>query len=241
MYNIYMYIQIYLHIYIHIYIYTYIYKYIHTYIYTYIYSHIYIYIYIHICIRETKNNHDTWKCVPCNSKRYFFCQQLISTATFKSNSINKTFKICHRVNWKSRFVIYLLECHICSIQYVGKSGTPFNNRLNNHRKDVKNLNIIPACKHFNRLDHDFNSHRKIIIIELRNIRTTSTEALKERLKQWENLWIMKLETLALGLNQDLNWIHLMQSFCSPPLIFVSAYGQKWQKFDISRENGHGQN
>ena len=34
---------------------------------------------------------------------------------------------------------------------------------------------------------------------------TSTETLKERLKQQENFWIMKLKTLApLGLNQDLN-------------------------------------
>ena len=30
----------------------------------------------------------------------------------------------------------------------------------------------------------------------RNIRTTSIETLKERLKQREHLWIMKLETLA---------------------------------------------
>ena len=69
-----------------------------------------------------------------------------------------------------------------------------------------NPNAIPACKHFNKHDYDFNNHGKIIIIEqLRNIRTTSTETFKERLKQRENFWIMKLETLApLGLNQDLN-------------------------------------
>ena len=128
----------------------------------------------------------------------------VSTTTFKSNQTNKTFKIYHRVNCKSSFVIYQLECYICNIQYVGKSETPFNIRLNNHRKDVKNPNAIPACKHFNRHDHDFNNHGKIIIIEqLRNIRTTSTEKLKERLKQRENFWLMKLETLEpLGLNQD---------------------------------------
>ena len=53
---------------------------------------------------------------------------------------------------------------------------------------------------------DFNNHRKIIIMEqLRNIHTTSTETLKERIKQRENFWIMKLGTLAsLGLNLDLN-------------------------------------
>ena len=45
----------------------------------------------------------------------------------------------------------------------------------------------------------------IVIEKLRNIRKTSTETLKERLKQRENFWIMKLVTLAsLGLNLDLN-------------------------------------
>ena len=132
------------------------------------------------------------------------------------------------MNCKSSFVIYLLECYICNIQYVGKSETPFNIRLNNHRKDVKNPNAIPACKHFNRHDHDFNNHGKIIIVEqLRNICTISTETLKERLEQRESFWIMKLETLAPhGLRQDLNWIHFMQTFRSIPLFFLSAYGLK---------------
>ena len=44
-----------------------------------------------------------------------------------------------------------------------------------------------------------------IIEQLRNICTTSTETLEERIKQGENFWIIKLETLVpLGLNQDLN-------------------------------------
>ena len=58
----------------------------------------------------------------------------------------------------------------------------------------------------NRHDHDFDNHGKFIVIEqLKNIRATSTETLKERLKQGEDFWIMKLETLAsFGLNQELN-------------------------------------
>ena len=93
-----------------------------------------------------------------------------------------------------------------------------------HRKDVKNPNAIPACKDFNRYDHDFNNQGKIIIIEqLRNIRTASTETLKERL----NRQIMKLETLAAhGLKEDLNWIHFMETSRSLPLFLVSAYRLK---------------
>ena len=129
---------------------------------------------------KTKNNHHTGKCIPCNLIRSLCCQQLISAATSKSNQNSKTFKIYHRVNRKSSFVIYLLECYICNIQYVGKSETPLNIRLNNHRKDVKNPNAISACKYFNRHDYGFHNHGKVIIIEQPwNIRTTSNETLKE--------------------------------------------------------------
>ena len=99
---------------------------------------------------KTKINNHTGKCVPCNSICSLCCQQLISTTTLKRNQTKKTFKIYHRVDCKRSFVIYLLECNICKIQYVGKSETPFNIRLNNHRKDVKHPDAIPACKHFNK-------------------------------------------------------------------------------------------
>ena len=77
-------------------------------------------------LTKIKNNHHVGKCVPCNSTRCFYCQQLIST-TFKRNQTNKTFKIYHRANCKSSFV-YLLERYICNIQYIGKSETTFNIR-----------------------------------------------------------------------------------------------------------------
>ena len=51
------------------------------------------------------------------------------------------------------------------IQYVGKAGTAFNIRLNNHRKDVKDPKTIPVEKHFNQTGHNFNLHAKFIIIE----------------------------------------------------------------------------
>ena len=84
-------------------------------------------------------------------------------------------------------MIYLIEWYFCNIQYASKSETPFNIRLNNHRKYVKNSNAIPASKHFNKHDHDFNNHGKIIVIEQpRNISTTSTGTLQEAQKQPEN-------------------------------------------------------
>ena len=153
---------------------------------------------------KTKINHHTGKCVPCNSTRCLCCQQLISTRTFKSNQTNKAFKIYHRVNCKSSFVIYLQNAisatfnmlanqkhhsTLCSITTEKMSKITIQYQLANiSTSTIMTLTIT-----------------EIIIEQLRNIRTTSTETLKERLKQRENFWIMKLETLApLGLNQDLN-------------------------------------
>ena len=46
------------------------------------------------------------------------------------------------------------------------------------------MKMIVASKHFNKLDHDLNNYGKFIIIELlRNIFPTTTEKIKERLKQ----------------------------------------------------------
>ena len=95
---------------------------------------------------------------------------------------------------------------MCKIQYVGKSETSVNIRLNNHRKYIKKPNAIEACKHFNNNEHTLSKHVKFIVIELlRNINTTTTETLKLRLKERENFWIKKLKTLTLyGLNQELS-------------------------------------
>ena len=57
---------------------------------------------------------------------------------------------------------YLLECDLCNVQYVGKSETTFNIRLNNHRKDVKGLNTLPADKHFTLPGHGFNNNAKLL-------------------------------------------------------------------------------
>ena len=79
--------------------------------------------------------------------------------------------------------MYLLQCQLCKIQYVGKAETAFNIGLNNHRKDVKDPKAIPVDKHFNQTGHNFNLHAKCVIIEqLQDIEKTSNKILKERLK-----------------------------------------------------------
>ena len=59
--------------------------------------------------------------------------------------------------------MYLLECALCKVQYVGKSETAFNIRLNNNRKDVSNPKSIPVDLHFRKPWHSFNLHAKFTL------------------------------------------------------------------------------
>ena len=141
-------------------------------------------------------------CRPCLTRRdNICCQQVLKTNTFTSYRTGETFKIFHQLNCKSSHLIYLLQCQISQLQYVSKSETSFNIRLNNHRKDSKHL----ACKHFQNSNHNFQRDAKFTLIEQITKSFTTTEHLRLLLKKQENFWILKLKTLyTVGLNQELN-------------------------------------
>ena len=98
-------------------------------------------------------------------------------------------KIFHNANCRTEYVIYLMECAICNLQYVGKNETPFNIRLNHHRIDVKDSKATLADKHFQKIDHRFNVLARFTIIN-RSINTNlDKEISRERLIRRENFWI----------------------------------------------------
>ena len=79
-----------------------------------------------------------------------------------------------------------MECVLCKLRYVGKSETPFNLHLNNHRSDIFDRNLIPACCHFPQDKHRFNKHAKFTLNE--NIANTNKPkgAIQELLRTREN-------------------------------------------------------
>ena len=58
-----------------------------------------------------------------------------------------------------------MEFILCSKQYVGKAETSFDIRLHNHRRDVKKVDGIMACKRFQKESCIFNKHPKFTIID----------------------------------------------------------------------------
>ena len=105
----------------------------------------------------------------CNTrnKSSLCCTQVVNDKTFGSSQTKRTFKIFHKLNSKGGFVIYLMECTLCKIQYIRKAEIPFNIRLNNHRKDAngKNPKAIPPSIHFKQPGHNSNKHAKFTLIE----------------------------------------------------------------------------
>ena len=149
------------------------------------------------------------KCRPClTNTRNLCCRQMSSTSIFKSAQTKQEFKIFHNTTCRSKNIIYLMECRKCQTQYVGKSETSFNIRLNNHRSNAyKPTNdSIPACKHFHGDGHDFNRDAKFTIIEqIRDVNQKSKEQINHTILKRENFWITKLKTLTpYGFNQELN-------------------------------------
>ena len=148
------------------------------------------------------------KCTPClGNNRTLCCKQVADITTFRSNQTNRIFQIYHNLNCKSKYVIYLLECTKCKIQYVGKTETEFNIRLNNHTKDLWKPDAILASRHFSGKDHNFKTYAIFIPTEQTRHIDKEKDKNKKRFlgKQRENFWILTQETLTLkGLNQELN-------------------------------------
>ena len=55
------------------------------------------------------------------------CTKKQLATTFKSQQTKKMYKIFHKVNSASSYVIFLMECILCNKQYVGIAETSYNN------------------------------------------------------------------------------------------------------------------
>ena len=150
---------------------------------------------------RTPEGHTTTmgSCCPCNKPKCSWCVLINKTSTFTGTRRDgKVFDIFHTVNCQSTFVIYIIECRICRLQYVGKSETAFNLRLNNHRNHIKKgVNSCELSEHFlhNSRSHDFGKDVTIAIIEQIKPSNMTIERKKEILRAREIFWQSRLNTL----------------------------------------------
>ena len=145
---------------------------------------------------------------PCNrghgSK---YCSHVKQTTSFKSTKTNRSYSIREKINCKMTWLLYLCTCKKCSIQYVGKTEWPFNQRLNKHRFDVLVPDSPQVDQHFNQPNHDFDRDAQFTLIEKLTNLEGDKETKRKRIKSRENFWIKELKTLHPdGLNEYINRI-----------------------------------
>ena len=155
--------------------------------------------------RNTKEPKQWGHYSPCLSRmNHICCKQVKQAKTFQSYRAKDTFQIFHNLTCKSENLIYLLQYRICQLKYVGKSETPFNICLNNHRKNATWQASILACKHFSEQNHNFQQYAEFTLIEQIRKQTT-TEETRTLSKRRENFCVLKLKSLCPdGLNQELS-------------------------------------
>ena len=150
---------------------------------------------------RTPEGHTTTmgSCGPCNKPKCSWCVLINKTSTFTGTwRVDKVFDIFHTVNCQSTFVIYIIQCRIYRLQYVGKSKTAFNLRLNNHRNHNKRgVNSCELSEHFphNSRSHDFSKDVTITITEQIKPSNMTIERKKEVPRAREIFWQSRLNTL----------------------------------------------
>ena len=125
------------------------------------------------------------------------------TKTFSSSVTKRTYSIYNKLNCKSSYLIYLIECTLRTRKCTGKSETGLNIRLN---KDVYKTSTTEAGQRVRLSGHNFNRHTKCTLIEQLNNTELNKELLTFRLKKRDEFWIHKLKILKPhGFNAELNF------------------------------------
>ena len=131
--------------------------------------------------------------------RCLSCKPIIATTTFESIQTEEQFNMYHRISCKN--YCYLLSRRSTLQNTVcRKVRNSFSHKSEQSQKGNKKSK---ACKHFNNWNHVSHKHGKCILIEqLSNIKNTSNDVLKQRLKEERTIGWKNCKHF--GLNQELN-------------------------------------
>jgi len=100
------------------------------------------------------------------SSKDMTCKMFITDTYFSSNLTNKSYntKSYDQLNCKSTNVVYVLECNLCGLVYVGETKGGLNIHMCGHRSGIKN-NIFPEVYHHFRQPNHSNLSMKVRILE----------------------------------------------------------------------------
>ena len=121
----------------------------------------------------------------------YCCQVLEESDQFLSRTTGEKYKIRQDISCKSENIIYLVNYKNCRMQGVG-SCKGFAKRVSNYISSIERKS--PECKieqHFLQQGHSIQDFAVLGIVKLENLPPDP----KERLREFEGYWMVKLNTL----------------------------------------------
>lgn len=134
------------------------------------------------------------ECRPCLKPRCLVCKAMQQTSTAQSSNSEYSLKIRGNMTCDTSNVIYLIECNVCRMQYIGQTGTSFRLRFNNHKAHAKTRPTLPLSRHLSLPDHSFDK-LSVTLLE------TGFRSNRER-EQRESYVIYRFNTIKKGINED---------------------------------------
>ena len=134
----------------------------------------------------------------CNRSRCKHCPKIDRTGSVVSTSTGRKYRSQTRVSCGSKNGIYMLQCNICKLQYVGQTKNKILTRVSQHYYSIKKAMDTPVSRHF-------RSHQvvdspvplKIYILSL----IKEGDNAQQLRDEWELKWMARLNTwVPKGLN-----------------------------------------
>ena len=112
------------------------------------------------------------------------CAVVEETRQFQSKNTGRTYTVRKNINCKTKWVVYLLCCHKCGGQYVGKSKNGFGKRHSGHKQDIKN-GVAGVGVHFKKCGYE---HLRAILIDRVDSEGQEEDFCARQLKNKEVFW-----------------------------------------------------
>ena len=147
---------------------------------------------------EGNGGTDKKGCSRCGKSRCQVCHVMSNSEHFHSNVDSREYRINYSFNCDSSNVVYLLECTVCGVQYVGSTCTPFRLRFNNYKACSRKFNSgasVPQAEFFRHFTEE--GHRGF----LKDISVKIIDRLTGGNRMRESFWQYRLDCFApKGLN-----------------------------------------
>lgn len=149
---------------------------------------------------------------PCGGRLCNMCKYSSKKKEFQNIDQSKTFKIQSFINCNTSYVVYIIQCTLCNLIYVGCTKRNLKKRISEHLADIlhQRTNVSGAARHFIDVHHGSTGTFKFFGIQ-KVFRPRRGSNWEHKLHNREALWILQLQSrYPMGMNYKSDLLQLYQ-------------------------------